>query len=99
MSSAADQLAHGALSEQALAWLQRVQAEDATGDDWSALTDWLEASPAHLAAFEAAERLTAEIDTGRIASLYVNSYNTVARAAYSRVGFVEVGTFATVLLD
>lgn len=35
----------------------------------------------------------------RIASLYVNSYNTVARAAYARVGFREVGTFATVLLD
>ena len=41
----------------------------------------------------------AVVDSGRIASLYVNSYNTVARAAYSRVGFVEVGTFATVLLD
>ena len=36
---------------------------------------------------------------GRIASLYVNSYNTVARAAYARVGFTEMGTFATVLLD
>jgi predicted GNAT family acetyltransferase len=36
---------------------------------------------------------------GRIASLYVNSYNTVARAAYERVGFTQVGTFATVLLD
>lgn len=36
---------------------------------------------------------------GRIASLYVNSFNTVARAAYERVGFQQVGTFATVLLD
>lgn len=36
---------------------------------------------------------------GRIASLYVNSYNAVALAAYRRVGFREVGTFATVLLD
>ncbi len=36
---------------------------------------------------------------GRIASLYVNSYNVVALAAYRRVGFREVGTFATVLLD
>lgn len=36
---------------------------------------------------------------GRVASLYVNNYNTVARAAYARVGFAEVGTFATVLLD
>jgi uncharacterized protein len=37
--------------------------------------------------------------TGRIASLYVNNFNTVARATYARVGFVEVGTFATILLD
>ena len=39
------------------------------------------------------------VDSGRIASLYVNSFNTVARAAYTRVGFAEVGMFATVLLD
>jgi predicted GNAT family acetyltransferase len=42
---------------------------------------------------------SAVVDTGRIASLYVNSFNTVARATYSRIGFSEVGTFATVLLD
>lgn len=30
-------------------------------------------------------------------SLYVNDYNSAARAAYHRVGFREVGTFATVL--
>ena len=39
------------------------------------------------------------VGTGRIASLYVNDFNSVARATYDRVGFVEVGTFATVLLD
>ena len=39
------------------------------------------------------------VGTGRIASLYVNNFNTVARAAYDRIGFTEVGTFATVLLD
>ncbi len=39
------------------------------------------------------------VGTGRIASLYVNDFNTVARATYDRVGFTEVGTFATVLLD
>ncbi|HJV98694.1 MAG TPA: GNAT family N-acetyltransferase [Arthrobacter sp.] len=32
-----------------------------------------------------------------ITSLYVNGFNTRARAAYQRVGFREVGTFATVL--
>jgi predicted GNAT family acetyltransferase len=39
------------------------------------------------------------VGTGRIASLYVNDFNEVARATYERVGFTRVGTFATVLLD
>src|ERR1700744_1950350 len=39
------------------------------------------------------------VGTGRVASLYVNDFNTVAKATYDRIGFVEVGTFATVLLD
>jgi predicted GNAT family acetyltransferase len=34
---------------------------------------------------------------GRLPSLYVNSYNTAARATYARVGFHQVGTFASVL--
>jgi predicted GNAT family acetyltransferase len=29
-------------------------------------------------------------------SLYVNDYNVAARATYTRVGFEEVGEFATV---
>ncbi|HSN37857.1 MAG TPA: GNAT family N-acetyltransferase [Arthrobacter sp.] len=32
-----------------------------------------------------------------VTSLYVNSFNTRARATYERVGFSQVGTFATVL--
>ncbi|MDD4868693.1 MAG: GNAT family N-acetyltransferase, partial [Mycobacterium sp.] len=39
------------------------------------------------------------VGSGRIASLYVNDFNSVARAVYARVGFTQVGTFATVLLD
>src|ERR1700722_16852563 len=39
------------------------------------------------------------VGTGRIASLYVNDFNTVARATYDRIGFTEVGPFAPVLLD
>jgi predicted GNAT family acetyltransferase len=34
---------------------------------------------------------------GRISSLYVNGFNHAARAAYARVGFTQVGSFATVL--
>jgi uncharacterized protein len=41
-----------------------------------------------------AQRLTG---MGRLASLYVNGFNHVARAAYARVGFRQVGSFATVL--
>lgn len=42
-----------------------------------------------------AERLVRGL--GRTASLYVNSYNDVARAAYRRIGFSQVGQYATVL--
>lgn len=37
-------------------------------------------------------------DIGQLVTLYVNDYNLAARAAYSRVGFVEDGQFMTVLL-
>ncbi|MFE3290914.1 GNAT family N-acetyltransferase [Rhodococcus sp. NPDC059234] len=36
---------------------------------------------------------------GRTASLYVNSFNRPARRTYDRIGFTQVATFATVLLD
>lgn len=52
-----------------------------------------------LGAAGTAALVAAVVSEGRIASLYVNGYNTVARAAYERVGFTQVGTFATVLLD
>jgi hypothetical protein len=32
-----------------------------------------------------------------VVSLYVNDFNTPARAAYRRSGFAEVGTFMSVL--
>lgn len=39
------------------------------------------------------------VASGRTASLYVNCYNEVARSAYKKVGFRQIATFATVLLD
>ncbi|MCW4353924.1 GNAT family N-acetyltransferase [Hoyosella sp. YIM 151337] len=36
---------------------------------------------------------------GRLPSLYVNSYNVAARTMYDKVGFSQVATFATVLVD
>jgi uncharacterized protein len=36
-------------------------------------------------------------ELGRVSSLYVNGFNLVARAAYARVGFRQVGSFATIL--
>lgn len=37
--------------------------------------------------------------SGRIPSLYVNSFNEAARASYAKAGFVRVDTFATVLVS
>lgn len=36
--------------------------------------------------------------TGRVASLYVNDFNTPARRAYERIGFRRVATFATIMV-
>lgn len=41
----------------------------------------------------------AVLASGRMASLYVNSYNSVARRAYAKIGFKQVATYATVLVD
>lgn len=57
--------AEDAIRDEAIAWLVRVQSETATAEDWTALTLWLETSEAHLAAFEAAEMMSADIDRHR----------------------------------
>jgi transmembrane sensor len=61
MTGAEDMTANDALRDVAVAWLVRVQSDQATADDWAALTAWLEASEDHLAAFEAVERVAAEL--------------------------------------
>jgi predicted GNAT family acetyltransferase len=39
----------------------------------------------------------AQASVAPVVSLYVNDYNTAARASYTRVGFAEVGSFMSVL--
>lgn len=39
------------------------------------------------------------VASGRTASLYVNSYNEIARRTYAAIGFRQIGTFATILVD
>jgi len=62
MNGADGMKAIDALRDEAVAWLVRVQSDQATADDWAALTAWLEASYDHLAAFEEIEGLAAELD-------------------------------------
>jgi transmembrane sensor len=50
------------LRDQAVAWLVRVQSDAATEADWQALTAWLEASDANVAAFDAVETSAAMVD-------------------------------------
>lgn len=45
------------LQDQAIAWVVRAHASDMSDDDIIALSEWLEADPAHLAAYDAAERV------------------------------------------
>ncbi|SFK47944.1 FecR domain-containing protein, partial [Caulobacter sp. UNC279MFTsu5.1] len=61
MSGADGMKAIDALRDEAVAWLVRVQSDQASADDWAALTAWLEASDDHLAAFEEVESLAAEL--------------------------------------
>lgn len=61
------------LQDQAIAWVVRAHASDMSEDDIIALSEWLEANPAHLAAYDAAERVwigeTPEVETAAVVDL------------------------------
>jgi transmembrane sensor len=48
--------------EAAATWLVRLQADDATGDDWLAFEAWLAAEPVHALAYDQVERLWLDLD-------------------------------------
>jgi transmembrane sensor len=50
------------VAEAAAAWFVRLQGAEAAADDWQAFEAWLQASPAHAAAYERIERLWVELD-------------------------------------
>jgi predicted GNAT family acetyltransferase len=45
----------------------------------------------------AAVVLAAQASIAPVVSLYVNDFNVAARRSYKKVGFKEIGTFASVL--
>ena len=60
MNRQIDQMREAARGE-AIGWLLRLDAPDATESDWLAFHVWLEASPEHLDAFEQADRVSAAL--------------------------------------
>ncbi len=51
------------LKDEAIAWLVRLQSDQVTGEDWTALAEWLQQSPDHLQAFEWAEAFDQSLDS------------------------------------
>ncbi len=50
------------VAEEAARWFARLQGEAATGDDWLAFERWLQASPAHVRAYEGLEGLWVDLE-------------------------------------
>ena len=55
------------IAARAAAWVVRLRADDATGEDWEAAAEWLDQDPAHRLAFDEAEGLWAAMDQVAIA--------------------------------
>lgn len=70
MSGHSDQHGREAAEHDAIAWLLRLDAPDATEADWLSLQAWLEASAANRDAYERAARVSAELAAAAPALLH-----------------------------
>jgi len=96
------------LQDQAIAWVVRAHASDMSDDDIIALSEWLEADPAHLAAYDAAERVwigempvaeTAEVvDLAAARAGKINKSSAPSRRLWLIAGSLAAGLAALVLL-
>jgi transmembrane sensor len=59
------------LKREAVAWHVRLGAPDATGEDWSAFTDWLEVNPEGGEFYDEVEKLSRELSTSQSTILTV----------------------------
>jgi hypothetical protein len=93
-------------SGRAFAWIENgevvFKAEIGAATDSVCQVQGVWVNPAYRGRGIAAGGMAAVVEYGLrdfspIVSLYVNGYNTPARRAYRRVGFSEVGSFASVL--
>ena len=78
------------------------KAEIGALSHWAALIQGVWIAPAHRgrglsAAAVAAVVQAARQNFGKVPCLYVNDFNTAARAAYARIGFRQIATYASVL--
>ncbi|MDI7776258.1 FecR domain-containing protein [Asticcacaulis sp. EMRT-3] len=100
-----DEIRTDAYEDQAIAWVVRAHASDMSDEDILALTEWLEADPAHLAAFDAAERawmgeaalIASPEPTTDIIDLTQARVRRTAKPAPSRRLWLAVGAVAAAL--
>lgn len=72
------------VAEEAASWFVRLQDEAASGEDWLAFEQWLQASPANTQAYEQLEGVWSELDENRQAIERALDAPTVAGARRAR---------------
>ena len=84
MSGHSDQQRREAAEHDAIAWVLRLDAPDASEADWLALQAWIEASAENRAAYDRAERVTAELRAASPALLRGHAAPPLARRPLGR---------------